>query len=59
MYENIIRVVIIFKMYVFLVDEELLRWILLIKYEMKVVIWIDWNGKEEKCMWWIKLLFSV
>lgn len=52
-------IVIIFKMYVFLVDEELLRWILLIKYEMKVVIWIDWNGKEEKCMWWIKLLFSV
>lgn len=52
-------IVIIFKMYVFLVDEELLRWILLIKYEMKVVIWIDWNEKEEKCMWWIKLLFSV
>lgn len=31
----------------------------LIKHETKVVIWTDWNGKEEKCTRWIKLLFSV
>lgn len=49
----------IFKMYAPSADEELLRWISLIKHETKVVIWTDWNGKEEKCTRWIKLLFSV
>lgn len=49
----------IFKMYAPSADEELLRGISLIKHETKVVIWTDWNGKEEKCTRSIKLLFSV